>query len=86
MKLLYCKKCGSVFNLSMKEKTCDCRETKGKYNDILNAEYSGKNAVPLGFDNKSFSIALLKRPVKGLGKTFTSFIIPEENETFSKKD
>lgn len=54
MKLLYCKKCNDVINLKADLKICSCGETEGKYIDNLNAEYSGKHAVPFAIDNFSF--------------------------------
>jgi hypothetical protein len=55
MKLLYCKKCKDVINLKLELKTCSCEETEGRYIDDINAEYSGKHAIPFAIDNFSFA-------------------------------
>lgn len=85
MKLLFCKKCVSVFSLTLrKEKTCDCGESKGRYVDYTNAEYEG-DCVPLGFVNKQFVSALKNQPKEGWGDEFTAFVIPEKCNTMIKK-
>lgn len=58
MKLLWCQKCGDIFNLDTKEKVCSCGETKGRYIDDLNAEIEG-DCQPIGISNGSFRMALL---------------------------
>lgn len=86
MKLLICLKCGDIFNLSKKEKSCGCGETKGVYIDELNAEISG-NCQPIGIANGSFSQSIKiqriedKKPKqKGeccKGVEFVAFFIPK---------
>ena len=96
MKLLLCKECVSVFNLTFKEKTCECGKTKGKYLDKLNAEYSGPG-VPIGFSNKSFIDAIRiqeffndkekdNKDVCCRGEEFDSFVIPDWATSISKKE
>lgn len=96
MKLLLCEECVSVFNLTFKEKTCECGKTKGKYLDKLNAEYSGPG-VPIGFSNNSLirSIKIQKMlnelekdnpKVCCKGEEFDSFIIPDWATSISKKE
>ena len=63
MKLLFCKKCRSIFNINLKEKTCECGLTKGMYTDNLNAIYTGRNARPMGIDNYSFAYREARKPI-----------------------
>ena len=82
MKLLFCKNCNSVFSLSLNfEKSCDCGQTKGKYIDQLNAEFSGENGVMLGFNNNHFRFALTGLSTN---KNFTAFVIKEPCLTFKR--
>lgn len=93
MKLLMCLNCGDIFNLTMKEKSCGCGETKGKYIDNLNAEYEG-DAQPIGMANGSFMESLKiqriedKRPRRKdkccMGVEFTAFFIPEKASSICK--
>jgi hypothetical protein len=80
MKLLYCKKCGAIFNLRNYEKTCECGESKGHYIDNINAIYSGP-CFPIGFNNMSLAGAVLNQPKSGAGKRFEAFVIPVECPT-----
>lgn len=84
MKLLYCTQCGDVFALLWVERQCTCGKVRGRYLDHHNAEYSGDTAVPLGFSNPSFRLALKQQPLRGLGKGFHAFVVPEECATFRK--
>jgi len=80
MKLLYCNNCKDIFNLKVNvEKYCSCGETHGQYVNGLNAEFQGKPAIPLGFDNHSFLFAKVT-----FGGDFTAFIIPEPCKTFKR--
>lgn len=81
MKLLYCKKCGSVFNLTEEIKTCECGVVSGFYMDRTYALYTGDGAVLLGFDNLSFGHA-----IHGVGRNFTAFSIRPTCPTFKKVD
>lgn len=86
MKLLMCKHCGDVFSLDYEEKCCKCKSVKGKYLDNLNAEYSGDNAIPLGFANGSISEAIKNQPLNGMGYNFNAFVIPKDCDTFVKQN
>lgn len=85
MKLIYCVKCHSVLNLSLKEKSCPCGESRGQYTDNLNAWYEGP-CLPLGFRNSTFVDALYNQPEKEWGEPFTAFVIQKECDTFTKRD
>jgi len=85
MKLLFCTKCCDFFSLSLKEKTCTCKQSGGKYLDGFNAVYWGE-AIPLGISNNSFVDALQNQPKDGWGRRFEAFVIPKECEVFIKKD
>ena len=41
MKLLFCPNCDSIFNLSYKEKQCECGKVKGRYINNVEAEVNG---------------------------------------------
>jgi hypothetical protein len=81
MKLLFCKKCYSIFNLSKEKKTCVCGETSGYYTDNLNAVFSG-DSIPLGFNNTEFVRAINNQPDIGWGRDFTAFVISKKCDTF----
>jgi hypothetical protein len=86
MKLLYCKNCKDVFNLSKRLKECSCKKTYGWYlENGLDAVYYGDDAVPLGFDNDSFINARMSQNDIGNGVVFTAFVIPKKCETFIKE-
>lgn len=85
MKLIYCKECGDIFNLTYEEKQCECGNSKGRYyEDGLHAYYTG-SSIPLGFSNPHFFLALDMQPEEGLGYEFSAFVIPKECKTFKKK-
>ena len=88
MKLLHCKECKDVFRIFSEEETsCKCGKVKGQYEeDGLHAWYSGEPAVPLGFANSSFRLALERQPERGWGEEFEAFVIEKECSTFIKKD
>ena len=92
MKLLYCRKCGDMFSLSLSRKTCSCGEVSGQYADNLRAVYSGKNAIPFCFSNGSFANSAKKQeindaalPDKFYGERFEAWICPANSETFKKE-
>ena len=62
MKLLYCRGCGDIFQLSFNYKECSCKTTSGNYlEDGITAEVFTLNrhtAVVLGFANSSFKSAV----------------------------
>ena len=96
MKLLLCKKCTSIFNLTRNTKSCDCGESKGYYTDNLNAVYSGPS-IPIGFANNSFLGAIRIQEILNNaegdnpdvccnGEEFTSFVIPKWAKSIKKLD
>ena len=80
MKLVYCKNCKSIFNLTKDMKYCDCKQTYGKYTDDLNAEVSC-HALSIGFLNSDFIAAINNRPIRGQGRRFEAFVIPKVCDT-----
>ena len=88
MKLLMCLKCGDIFSLTMKNKTCGCGESSGMYVDNLNAEIKGE-CKAIGFANSKFKIAYqmqkmeddaqakINKPTCCDGVEFTAFFIAE---------
>lgn len=86
MKLLLCKSCQDVIKLTYTSRTCECGKAGGRYLNDLDAEYFGSSAVPIGFANGSLVDAVFKQPEKGMGQTFTAFVIPKECPTFVKLD
>lgn len=84
MKLLLCRECGDIFNLSNKTKSCSCGKTSGRYINNLDAKYSG--GIPLGFANSSLVEALRNQPQSGQGKVFTAFVIPQQCPTMVKNE
>jgi len=82
MKLLLCRECGDIFNLSYETKSCRCGKTSGKYINNLDAKYSG--GIPLGFANSSLTEAMRNQPQDGQGKVFTAFVIPQQCPTMVK--
>lgn len=84
MKLIFCKNCQDVVRLIMKEERfCQCGKCSGQYTDRLNAWYKGgENVIPLGFHNRSLSVALENQPEDGWGENFKAFVIPKICDTF----
>jgi len=80
MKLLYCKNCGDVFNLTRFKKTCSCQQSAGYYTDNLNAVKSG-NCIALGFSNSTFIQAIQDEPENEPSLPFTAFVIPKNCKT-----
>ena len=93
MKLLFCRKCGDVFDLGYDMSSCTCGNARGYYKENgIHAVYSGEDVVPLGFNNTSFAFAILasENGEKGIspnrGVTFEAFIIPPNAPTMKKVD
>lgn len=64
MKLVYCQKCGDIFNLCTdREKSCSCGTVSGKYTDNSHAEVSGEH-IALAIGNGSFTRAAASVLVK----------------------
>ena len=92
MKLLYCRKCGDMFNLSLSRKSCSCGEVSGKYTDDVNAVYKG-DAIPFCFGNYSFAYACDKQEEKDVvepnefyGQRFEAWICPANSKSFTKEE
>lgn len=94
MKLLMCRECQDIFNLTRKLKSCSCGESSGRYVDNLNAEISG-DCVPIGIDNDSFSLAYRLQKVDNAfqektvgheGVPFDAFFIPEAATSIKRID
>lgn len=69
MKLLHCRSCGDIFNLTTDYKECFCKTSSGVYQaDRITAEVYTLNrhtAILLGFTNYSFNRALADQLVHG---------------------
>jgi len=100
MKLLFCKKCYDVVNLSTKNvRTCECGSVSGRYVDYINAEVTG-DPIVLGFNNSSFERAIFAQMYNGdsketmdypggkvvKGRSFEAFIIPESAKSVIRLD
>lgn len=59
MKLLYCRECGDIFNLSFELKSCSCGKVRGLYVDDLRAKVNG-GGISLAIGNGSFGKARYK--------------------------
>ena len=57
MKLLFCDRCGDIFNLDFHLKSCSCGHVKGKYDNNDAARVNG-NGRSLAIGNGSFMNAL----------------------------
>ena len=88
MKLIFCLECADVVLLRLlpegEYRSCDCGQSKGRYINNVDAEIFG-SAVPIGFANRSFSLAVMSQPESGEGESFTAFVIPKECPTVVKK-
>lgn len=85
MKLIYCPVCADIVRLTSRKRSCECRQSWGKYlQDGLEAVIGG-SAVPLGFANGSFVQALLRQPESGMGSRFEAFVIARQCPTISRK-
>lgn len=89
MKLLHCTRCGDVFKLARKYKTCECGRSVGYYlDDGLNAEYGGQFAVLFGIANSTVQPAIdatLEKPREdGLGWRMEAFVIPDSAPTVKR--
>jgi len=92
MKLLLCRACQDVLKLqespSQREaRRCKCGKSGGRYLDQLNAEFWGRHALLIGFDNNSLATAVHGGVWKGdvaFGPRFTAFIIPRNAPTIRK--
>lgn len=77
MKLIFCPNCQDIVKLRKTKTFCECGTSWGYYKPNGIDAVINYWAIPLGFTNSSFSKALEKRPYRGLGTKFTSFVIPK---------
>lgn len=91
MKLLLCPKCGDIFNLNMTMKICSCGNTKGRYNDNINAIHIG-DGIPLCISNPSIREAIMfqkhkdvKYPDEFYGEKIDSWVCPANSTTFKRR-
>lgn len=85
MKLLFCKNCYDIFNLSKKSfRKCECGQTCGKYVTDNDALYSGEHAVPLGISNTELRNAIMNQKEIGQSPDFKAFVISKKCSTFIK--
>jgi hypothetical protein len=86
MKLILCTRCQDVFKVVYsEERHCQCGRSYGRCSDKdgINAWYSGKHAVPLGFANSSLAQSVTRQPEQGMGAIFEAFVIPSKCPTFT---
>lgn len=92
MKLLFCTRCGDVFNLNRNIKRCSCGDCGGVYLEDDHhaiytvdpkATYDG-DCIPLGISNGSMIVAISKWNRSGKGSNVTAFLIDKECPTFTK--
>jgi len=101
VKLLFCPHCNDVLKLQLKVRKCQCGKSSGciKEKGCWDVDAHAKPrdvavlngaAIPLGFENHSFAMALLKRKttlhLDGLGDRFDAFVIPPECPTVEYKE
>lgn len=79
MKLVYCKDCQDVFNLTETERSCSCGKTRGRTLDRKKIIVS-KDAIPLGIEDAPFKYAVRKRRPSGIGGNFVAFVLPHVND------
>lgn len=84
MKLVFCSLCQDIVRpLPNRTRKCDCGKVSvsahGKAKIEIKADK--KTTFVFGFRNSNFVLALMKRPKKGWGKDFNSFVVAEECES-----
>ena len=85
MKLVFCPHCQDMFKLDREMKQCKCGESKGIYNDSVNATVFG-SAIPVCIGWTSFVKAIRNRPADTFeGEHFTAWIPPIECETIKQE-
>lgn len=77
MKLIFCKECQDVIKLDLKERTCKCKKSGGRYLDDINAEFWGES-IPMGIDNKSLKYAVNDYNNYHYGGYITAFVITDD--------
>lgn len=86
LKLLLCLNCNDIFNLHYEIKSCRCGRTYGKHINQSHAVYHGDNAIPIEFNNKTFSDAIKSQQNNSLELSFTSIVVPKNCPSFTKDD
>jgi hypothetical protein len=87
MKLVRCGDCGDIFPLDTHLRRCECGRTAGAYDrDLWGAWISGAKAVPLGFRNASFGLAIKNRPQRSPGREFIAFVVERDCPTVREQD
>jgi hypothetical protein len=77
--LIYCPTCGDIFSLRYKDiRTCLCSAVGGVCLDTAYILIS-QEAIPIGFDTRSFGMAFRKRPVRGPDFEFSTLTLSEEH-------
>lgn len=85
MKLIFCARCHDVFKLSKADTRCDCKKSGGYYAENGNDATVYGLAVPLGFNNYDFAIAV--STAKKAGTTsprFEAFVIREPCDAITR--
>ena len=77
MKLMYCKECHDIVNISSVQRICNCGKCRSVYIDSLNIEYSGPGLI-IGINNTHFVAALVNRMTDKKNHEFTAFFIQED--------
>ena len=86
MKLVYCPKCLDVFKLDREMRQCKCGESKGIYNDSVNATVFGP-AIPVCFGWTSFVQAIRNRPINRFeGEPFKAWIPPVNSASIKHEE
>ena len=95
MKLIYCKKCGTLTSLVVKKvRYCKCKKCCGKYLADTITSVINKDSVLVGIDNFSFGISVRryddlieKHPDTRIDSFFTGWIpnLPGESITVETK-
>lgn len=83
MRLLLCTRCNDVVRLTSSPRSCLCKATRGMYKDDVHAVYSGKCAIPLGFDDSSFSNAA-QNWLEWRDQEFKAFVVERDCPTFRR--
>lgn len=76
MKLLHCLACGDILALRSQERSCECRQSTGRYTDHIHAEYRGPSRV-LGMLNREIARSVHDTHVPFEGPHYRWFVISE---------
>lgn len=87
MKLIECRNCGDLFNLSGHEKKCECGQSRGAYIDNVKAWVSGP-VVVLGIVGSSYAQAQVNHEYmanRSRGWRFDAFIVPDNSDHVERR-